>query len=247
MRKLMLSDISPRYLGYDFKDAKALKEYIKTHKVPYDLKEFLNDAQLTVNRARSLVNIPEFDTYENSGLPIDALNRIDRFTKASVLLLTSPFSHYPSTEQHMVGNDSIYDLRHRICHRTRRGGSLVLPAAPTRLEKIEQAIDAYDTQIVDLAKERGILTSDLFFHEIDERCALAKEHQQEIIECLCSIEASPIWGSLSMKQRKYLLSGIKSKHPNVGLEKTLIALAHYMTKYEISHDVERGINKVIKK
>lgn len=247
MRKLELRDISTRYLGYRFQDAQVLQDYAKDHEISYELKEFLKDAQQTVKHARSFVDVKEFSTYENSGLPIEALHQVDQYTPAQVLLLTSPFARYPSTEEYMLKDDTIWEIKDRLMHRTRRGGALVLPNAPTRHEKIAQALHAYDRQIVDLAKERETISPDLFFYHMDERYALVKEHQQEIIECLCSLEASPIWGNLSMKQRTQLISGIRSKMKNKPLEKTLKLLAQYMTEYEICHDIEKGLGKVIKK
>lgn len=247
MKKLELQDISPKYHGVSFENAQMLQDYAQTHKISEELQGILKTAEKTVLYKRTPIDMKEFPTYEQSFLPVQALNRIDQNTDASVLLLTSPFAKFPSKEEYMVKDMTMHELKDRMTHRTVRGGTLIYPNAPTRHEKIAQAIRAYDEQIVALAKEKGIIRKNMFFFHMEERKALVQEHQREIIECLCALEASPIWGSLANDQKRMLLSGIRSKRHNTPLEKALQTLTAYMTEYEICHDVEKGISKVMKK
>lgn len=251
MKQMHLEDISTRGLpifASGVEDAESLSKLAENHTLTAKEKELLYTAGSTVYRKKSPVEFPSFTLYDTSVFDQGKLKLVDQQTLGSVLVLNSPFYFYPSKDEKIAERYSIYELKHILTHTDRRGGTLIY-ITPSQIEKIADAIHLYERQVLDLAEEHREVTPDFFTIDLEERKIAVKDYQSELIEQLCAIEDSLVWGKLSSYQKQTLYRAVASRRKNRVLENLLRILANYMTLEQICKEEKReqGIQKLCKK
>lgn len=251
MKQMHLEDISTRGLpifASGVEDAESLSKFAENHTLTAPEKELLYTAGSTIYRKKTPIELPSFTLYDTSAFDQDKLKLVDQQTLGSVLVLNSPFYFYPSKEERIAERYRIYELKHILTHTDRRGGNLIY-ITPCQICKITDAIHLYERQVFDLAEQYHEVTPDLFAIDLEERKIAVKDYQSELIEQLCAIEDSLIWGKLSSYQKQTLYRAVASGRKNRVLEKLLRILANYMTLEEICKEEKRkqGIQKLCKK
>lgn len=186
-------------------------------------RRFLSSAIDNLETTNSLTegpNICKFNTYNNSKIDINSLEKTDKETSCTKLIYFNPTRFYYSSKMTEFNKLSIYQAKYLLSRgyisKTQKGLKGVQNALIANIKnlgykdipRLEKTIKFYEEQVIRQAQELGLEKVNYFNLNKEEKELIIRDNYEEIMEYIVLNANNYIWGELTPPKKEIMLHSI---------------------------------------